>query len=96
MTLLVRSAAAADIEEAYSWYRNRAAKLGDQFLVEVDRALRRITTNPEAYPVLHRDTRRILLRRFPYGLFDRLYGDTILIVGCFHARRDPRRWRIRR
>ncbi len=54
-----------------------------------------VAENPEAYPILHRNTRRIRLRRFPYGLFYRLYPDMIVIVACMHARRDPVRWKHR-
>jgi hypothetical protein len=45
---------------------------------------------------LQRATRRALIpRRFPYGLFYRVYGDTIVIVACLHAKRDPRQWQRR-
>lgn len=46
-------------------------------------------------PVVHRDTRRLLLRRFPYGVFYRLVKDEIVVVGCLHAKRHPRVWRGR-
>lgn len=50
----------------------------------------------EACLVLHCATRRALIpQRFPYGLFYRIYGDTIVIVACMHAKRDPQRWQRR-
>jgi plasmid stabilization system protein ParE len=36
-----------------------------------------------------------LLRRFPYGIYYRLYPDSIVIVACMHGRRDPKRWQSR-
>ena len=56
----------------------------------------RVVERPEAYLVLQRATRRALIpKRFPYGLFYRVYNDTIVIVACMQAKRDPRRWQRR-
>jgi plasmid stabilization system protein ParE len=91
--VIVRPAAAADIEDAYQWYEVQRPGLGEGAL-SVTR--NRVLEQPEAFPVLHRNTRRALIpQRFPYGLFYRVYGDTIVIVACLHAKRDPRRWQRR-
>jgi len=37
--LLLRPAAAADVEEAYRWYERRRVGLGEEFLTAVDAAL---------------------------------------------------------
>ena len=95
MTLILRPAAAADIEEAYRWYEARRAGLGQEYLESVQRALDLVMENPRAYPIVHRDARRALLRRFPYGLFYRLIREQVIIVACFHAKRNPRWWRGR-
>lgn len=94
--LVFRVAAAADLEEAYRWYERQRGGLGEEFLSAVQVALETITDNPEAYSALHRDTRRILLRRFPYGLYYRVLDGEIVVVACFHAKRDPKTWRSRR
>lgn len=93
---IFRLAAAADIEEAYGWYQGQQKGLGDEFLEAVQAALDGVASYPEAFPVVHRDTRRALLRRFPYGLFYRILEDRIVVVACFHAMRDPKSWRTRR
>jgi toxin ParE1/3/4 len=94
--VLVRPAAAADIEDAYEWYESRQSGLGDEFLDALRTTRDRLLEHPEAYPVLHRDTRRVLIaERFPYTLFYRIYGDMVVVVACLHAKRDPRRWQRR-
>lgn len=94
--VVVRPAAAADIEDAYEWYESQHPGLGDEFLAALGATRDRLLEHPEAYPVLHRNTRRALIpQRFPYALFYRLYGDTIVIVACMHAKRAPRRWQRR-
>lgn len=95
MKILVRPAAAADIEDAHRWYRDRGGDLGDRFLEAVREAGSWIRENPEAYPVFYREARRVRLRKFPYSLLYRSYPDVVVVVACLHGRRDPRVWRTR-
>jgi plasmid stabilization system protein ParE len=93
--LLVRPAAAADIEEAYLWYEKQRVGLGEEFLAAVDSLLGEIVAHPTTYPVIHREARRALLHRFPYAVFFRVYGETVVVLACMHGRRDPTRWKAR-
>ncbi len=63
---------------------------------EVQAALEKVVARPARYPVVHRETRRVLVHRFPYGIFYRVYGERVVVVACMHGRRDPRRWRPQR
>lgn len=92
---ILRPAAAGDVEDAYAWYESQRTGLGDEFLTAVNQAVAAISENPLQYPVIHRQTRRIFLRRFPYGLYFRLVDDDLVIVACMHGNRDPRRWESR-
>jgi plasmid stabilization system protein ParE len=93
MPILTRPAAAADIDEAFLWYERQQAGLGDEFLTAVQSALENVVAHPTRYPVVHRETRRVLVHRFPYGIFYRVYDELVVVVACMHARRDPKRWR---
>lgn len=95
MRLRLRVAAVEDVAVARAWYESERPGLGDDFLVEVDAALERIVESPLRYPVLVRDTRQALLRRFPYRLLYRVAGEDVVVVACFHARRDPGLWKRR-
>ena len=95
MKLVVRPAAAADIEDAHRWYRDRGEQLGARFLAAVREAGTWIAANPEAYPVFYRNARRVRLRRFPYSLLYRTFPDSVVVVACLHARRDPQVWKTR-
>ncbi|MDH3514348.1 MAG: type II toxin-antitoxin system RelE/ParE family toxin [Gammaproteobacteria bacterium] len=92
----IRPAAAADIEEAALWYDSQRPGLGSEFLEELDYARQSIVEAPQRFPVVKRDTRRALLRRFPYALYYRIYPDRILVVACMHGRRHPKRWQRRK
>jgi plasmid stabilization system protein ParE len=93
--LLVRPAAIADIESAFLWYERQRFGLGDEFRYELEATFQRVTTSPLLYAPVHRDTRRALLRRFPYGVFYRDYTAVIVVVAVMHVRRAPQRWRVR-
>ena len=93
---IVRPAASADVEDAYRWYEAQQTGLGEEFLAAADAAIKSVVANPLQFPVIHRQTRRALFRRFPYGLYYRIVSDQIIVVACMHGRRDPRRWQSRR
>jgi plasmid stabilization system protein ParE len=93
--VLIRPAAAADIEEAFDWYEGQRSGLGLEFRAELEAAIGRLATNPQLYQVIHRETRRALLRRFPYGVFYRVYPQAIIVVAVMHGRRTPTRWQSR-
>ena len=77
------------------WHQRQRAGLGEGFLEAVDTILGDIATHPKAYPVIHRETRRALLRRFPYAVFYRVYGEMMIVIACMHGRRNPIRWKSR-
>jgi plasmid stabilization system protein ParE len=91
-----RPAAAGDLERAYGWYERERQGLGEEFLEEIRITIQSVLAMPEAYPVVHRSTRRALVHRFPYGLFYRIAADTIVFVACYHTSRNPAGWRRRR
>ena len=66
---------------------------GGEFLTAVQSALENIAAHPSRYPVVHRETSRVLVQRFPYGIFYRVYSEVVVVVACMHGRRDPKRWR---
>ena len=89
------SAALADVEAARDWYEAQRPGLGAEFIDAVDAAIALVLDFPDAHPVVHRDARRYLLSRFPYGIYYRVEGKGVIVVSCLHAARDPRRTRRR-
>ena len=90
-----RSEAAADILSAVDWYERQRTGLGSEFSQAFDGIIRVLGQLPEAGPVVHRDLRRVLLRRFPYAVYYQLHADRLEIVACLHTHRNPRTWRQR-
>ena len=90
MRILYLPDAAADVQETFEWYERKRRGLGREFLGALEVAEDELVRSPTAYRTVHRDTRRFLLRRFPYQILFRVMDDQIVIVGCFHVRRSPR------
>jgi toxin ParE1/3/4 len=84
--------ARAEALEIFRWYEEQRPGLGVAFQDRLDDALRRLRDAPLAYPVVHRDLRRMLLERFPYAVFYRIVPRKIAIVGVVHGSRHPRAW----
>ena len=96
MNLRLRDAAEADIGDAHAWYRERGHDLGDQFLQALDQCFESIQRNPLAFPTVHGDIRRALLRKFPYCVFYIMGESELVVLGCLHGHRDPKVWHSRR
>lgn len=95
MRFIVRPAAAADIDEAFLWCEGQRVGLGTEFLTAAQATIDAIAAHPLRYAVIRRNTRRALLRRFPYGIYYRIYDDIVVVVACMHGRRNPKRWQSR-
>jgi plasmid stabilization system protein ParE len=84
-----------EVIEAQDWYEREAAGLGRHFREAIGALIERMSANPRQFPVVFKDVRRALLRRFPYSLFFVMEGETLLVIACFHASRDPAQWQVR-
>lgn len=88
--------ARTELIDAQDWYESEAAGLGRRFRAAVDAVIDRMSANPRQFPLIHKNVRRALLRRFPYALMFVLEADeTLTIIGCFHGSRDPMNWQQR-
>lgn len=88
-------AARAEVIEAQAWYESEAPGLGRRFRGAVDIVVGRMSTNPRQFPIVFKNIRRALLRRFPYSLFFIVEERSLLVLACFHASRNPSQWKRR-
>jgi toxin ParE1/3/4 len=93
--VLFRPQAESELIEAHAWYDERRLGLGALFAASVERAIERIVETPLAYPRVHGETRRAVLRRFPYVLYFRVLQEEVVILAVMHGRWRPARWQSR-
>src|SRR5262245_61040341 len=88
--------ALAEARGAYHWYRERSEAVGSAFLAELEDAIEQISSAPQRWTLFVDDTRRYLLRRFPYYVVYRWNAERVTVVAVAHGRRRPRFWKSRR
>ena len=94
-TVRLREEAGRDLAAAASWYEQQREGLGHEFLDEAFSAFQLVAELPLTYPIVHRDTRRALMTRFPFGIYFRAELSRIVVVPVMHGSRHPRRWQSR-
>jgi plasmid stabilization system protein ParE len=84
-----------DLLEARAWYDKIRPRLGERFAQAVEATVECLTEHPLQFPVVYRSRRRAGVRRFPYGILFEVQQRRIVVIACFHGRRNPRRWQSR-
>jgi plasmid stabilization system protein ParE len=93
--LIIRPEAEAEMTESFTWYEDRVAGLGSDFLLCIDAILNSISRSPKQYPIVYENIRRAISRRFPYEVFYVENEDKVIILAVFHAKRSPKTWQQR-
>jgi len=88
--------ASAEYAAAFDWYLERSPDAARKFDAEVNRALTQIGQAPQRWVAGPHQTRRFLLRQFPFTLIyrERPSGE-IQIVAVAHTSRKPGYWKRR-
>ena len=79
--------ALAKLIAAGTYYSRQIPGLGDDFVDEVGRDIEVILRNPETWRIVQDDLRRYLIRRFPFGIYYTIEGQTIMIWSVRHLHR---------
>lgn len=95
MRVRVLSCAERELVEAVDHYNEERPGLGYEFAEEVQLALDRVRSFPEAWPLFSPRSRRCVVSRFPYGILYQIRTDRILVLAIMHLKRDPKTWRQR-
>ncbi|TAL20924.1 MAG: type II toxin-antitoxin system RelE/ParE family toxin [Nitrospirae bacterium] len=93
--VIFRLQARREFNEAGDWYEQERTGLGLEFLAEIERLIQRIADNPKQFPILYRDVRKAVVRRFPYCVYFRERDQHIVVLAVFHSARNPAVWKQR-
>lgn len=93
--LVLLPEAEAELMDAAQWYEEQERGLGHEFLRAFRAATAPLRRNPLLYQIVEGEARRVLLRRFPYGVIYEVYGSEVVLLACFHSARDPQEWQQR-
>lgn len=88
--VLILAEAEHDLDAAFVFYELRQLGLGKRFFQSVDESVKFLSEDPLIFAEIYNGLRRILIRKFPYGIYYRVILETkrIQIVGVIHFGRD--------
>lgn len=87
--------AAAEFDEAFDYYEDCQLGLGQQLAQEVEAAIQLVQDYPLAWAMVDGSVRRMLIRRFPFGLLYSVNQDEIFILAVMRLNREPNYWKNR-
>jgi toxin ParE1/3/4 len=90
--VIILSDAEQDIDNAYIWYEQKQIGLGDSFYNSVNNSVNFISNNPVSFREIHKDVRRFVIRKFPFGVYYRLNIEKkeIQIIAVIHFKRSSK------
>jgi hypothetical protein len=88
--------AEVELNDSVDYYDERQEGLGLEFTKEVYAAIESISEFPLAWTPLSLNTRRRLLKRFPYGVVYQPKGDELIIIAVMQLNKKPGYWRHRK
>ena len=78
-----------DIQKTFEYCENLQEGRGAFFMRNLDVAYAHLRVFPEIAPVFHGSYRRLLVPRFPYGIFYTLESSRIIIASVTYLGQDP-------
>ena len=81
-----------ELDDAFNYYEYQQANLGYRFIQEVHDAIELIKLYPSGWSQISKNTRRCLLKTFPYGVIYQQRKDMVLIVAIANLHRKPNYW----
>lgn len=84
-----------DLDAIHEWYQQCDENVFKRFDKAISEKLTSILSNPHQNPIIHRDIRRAVMKKFPYSIFYQIIEDRIIILSVLHHKRNPRVWKKR-
>ncbi|MCU0414294.1 MAG: type II toxin-antitoxin system RelE/ParE family toxin [Ignavibacteriaceae bacterium] len=84
--------ASKELLDGRDYYDDLVYRLGEKFLIEVEKCLNIIKTNPLAYPVIKQNVRKAVVIKFPFSILYRVNDDVIYVLAVMHQKRKPKYW----
>ena len=88
MTVVVLEDAAEDMESGRRFYESHEPGIGDYFIESILSDLSSLVLYSGMHPV-HFGLYRMLSKRFPFGIYYEIEGETAYVYAILDMRRDP-------
>ena len=88
MTVVVLEDAAEDMESGRRFYESREPGIGDYFIESILSDISSLALYSGIHPI-HLGFRRMLSKRFPFGIYYEIESETAYVYAILDMRRDP-------
>jgi plasmid stabilization system protein ParE len=85
----------AELKQAVAHYDAIRPELGTRFIQAVEETVEAVASAPLRFAEVDKDRRRAGVRRFPYGIFFLVEESRVVVIACFHGKRNPKHWQSR-
>jgi plasmid stabilization system protein ParE len=92
LEIIIHPEAKLEVQNTFDYYERKSKGLGLEFMRSLDAVIQSIKRNPQAYQKVHKETRRVLLRKFPYAIYYIAEENRITVIACFHQKRSEIDW----
>jgi len=89
--LIFHTEVETDISDAYNWYENKQAGLGERLLSELAAGYQKLAIQPELFSKAAGNYRKLTLSHFPYSIIYEIVAARVFVYAVFHTRRNPRK-----
>lgn len=88
--VLILSEAEREIDNAFIWYELNQIGLGKKFFETIDKSVNFIANRPYSSPEIFYGLRRLVIKKFPYGIYYKIIVDLreIQIIAVLHFQRN--------
>ncbi len=81
-----------ELQDTFEYYEYQQKNLGLRFVDEVYKSVKLISFYPNAWTKISKNTRRCLIKTFPYSIIYQNRSDKILVVAIANLHRKPDYW----
>lgn len=89
MKVRILSSASRDLIEGYRFYEDQAEGVGSRFLDTLFFEIDSLAVTGGIHPLHFEKYHRLLSKKFPFAVYYRVEGQTILIYAVLDCRRNP-------
>lgn len=95
--LVISRAAFEDIDEAFTYYEQELAGLGERFLENLESAYQKLALRPQHFGFIdaNKSLRDVSIDQFPFVVIFQIHLERVLILRVFHTSRNPRSLKFR-
>jgi len=85
-----------DFDNSYNFYYEDSFKVAETFFKQIDICFDAIKQNPTSFPIVHKDVRKYVVKKFPFLIYYRIANSVVQVIAIFHSSRNPEIWNERK